>query len=61
MLHVNSREKTIEHEHTCPLPVLKFFDRHATYCYTDKSRLKSFLASGAFFLGHEATERATTS
>ena len=39
---------------------LKLFDRHATYCYIQVD-LKSFLASGAFFLGCEATERATTS
>ena len=34
--------------------------RHATYCYMQVD-LKSFLASGAFFLGCEATERASTS
>ena len=39
---------------------LKLFDRHATYCYIQVD-LKSFLASGAFFLGREATKRATTS
>ena len=39
---------------------LKLFDRHATYCYIQVD-LKSFLASGAFFLGHEAIEPATTS
>ena len=50
----------------CPLPdlttlsFLKLFDRHATYCYLQVD-LKSFLASGAFFLGREATERATIS
>ena len=39
----------------------KLFDRHATYCYKQVD-LKSFLASGAFLLGREATrERATTS
>ena len=38
----------------------KLFDRHAIYCYIQVD-LKSFLASGAFFLGREATERATTS
>ena len=37
---------------------LKLFDRHATYCYLQVD-LRSFLASGTFFLGCEATERAT--
>ena len=40
--------------------IVKDFDRHATYCYVQVD-LKSFLASGAFFLGREATERATIS
>ena len=64
MLHVNSRQTTFEHQR---LPAarfknifLKLFDRHATYCYLQVD-LKSFLASGAFFLGREATERATIS
>ena len=39
---------------------LKLFDRHATYCYLQVD-LKSFVASGAFFLSREATERATIS
>ena len=62
MLHVNSRETTVEHQ---PVPAarfnnifLKLFNRHATYCYLQVD-LKSFLASGAFFLGREATKRAT--
>ena len=67
MLHVNSRETTFEHQR---VPAARFnniflqnvkpFDRHATYCYLQVDR-KSFLASGAFFLGREATERATIS
>ena len=63
MLHVNSRETTFEHQH---VPAARFnnifwklFDRHATYY--KQVDLKSFLASGAFLLGREATERATTS
>ena len=39
---------------------LKLFDRYATYCYLQVD-LKSFLASGTFFLGRDATERATIS
>ena len=39
---------------------LKLFGRHATHCYIQVD-LKSFLASRAFFLGREETERATTS
>ena len=64
MLKVNSHETTFEHQR---VPVarfnnifLKLFDRHTTYCYIQVD-LKSFLASGAFLLGREATERATTS
>ena len=64
MLHVNSRETTFEHQR---VPAARFnnifwkiFDRHATYCYKQVD-LKSFLASAAFLLGREATERATTS
>ena len=47
----------------CPLPdniFVKLFDRHTTYCYLQVD-LKSFVASGAFWLGREATERATIS
>ena len=66
MLHVNSRETTFEHQRVPAARFnnifLKLFDRHATcianYIQVD---LKSFLASGAFFLGPEATKRATTS
>ena len=61
---VTLRETTFEHQ--C-VPAawfnnifLKLFDRHATYCYIQVD-LKSFLASGVFFLGREAAERATTS
>ena len=39
---------------------LKLFDIHATYCYLQVD-LKSFVASRAFFLSREATERATIS
>ena len=64
MLHVNSRETTFEHQRVPAARFnnifLKLFDRHATYCYLQVD-LKSFLASGAFFLGREATERATIS
>ena len=64
MLHVNSRETTFEHQR---MPAARFnniffkklFDRYATYCYLQVD-LKSFLASGAFFLGRQATERATS-
>ena len=41
MLHVNSRETTFEHQRV-PAARLKFFDRHATYCYTDTSRPQEF-------------------
>ena len=41
------------------VPAARFCYRH-TYCYIQVD-LESFLASGAFFLGREATERATTS
>ena len=66
MLRVNSRETTFQHQR---MPAARFnfnniffklFDRHATYCNIQVD-LKSFLASEAFFLGREATERATTS
>ena len=64
MLHVSSRETTSEHERVLAARFnnifLKLFDRHATYFYIQVN-LKSFLASGASFLGREATERATTS
>ena len=64
MLHVNSRETTFEHERVPAARFnnifLKLFDRYATYCYLQVDH-KSFLASGAFFLGREATERATIS
>ena len=39
---------------------LTLFDIHATYCYLQVD-LKSFVASRAFFLSREATERATIS
>ena len=39
---------------------LKLCDRHATYCYLQVAH-KSFLTSGTFFLGCEATEQATIS
>ena len=39
---------------------LKLFDIHATYCYLQVD-FKSFVASRAFFLSREATERATIS
>ena len=42
------------------VPAARFCYRHATYCYIQVD-LESFLARGAFFLGREATERATTS
>ena len=42
------------------VPAARFCYRRATYCYIQVD-LESFLASGAFFLGREATERATTS
>ena len=62
MLHVDSRETTFEQQRVPAARFnnifLKLFDRHATYCYL---QLKSFLPSGAFFLGREATERATIS
>ena len=64
MSRVNSRETTFQHQR---MPAARFnniffklFDRHATYCNIQVD-LKSFLASEAFFLGREATERATTS
>ena len=61
MLHVNSPETTFEHQRVPAARFnnifLKLFDRHATYCYLQVD-LKSFLASRAFFLGREATERA---
>ena len=64
MLHVNSRETIFEHQRVPAAQFnnifLKLFDRNATYCYLQVD-LKSFLASGAFFLGREATERATIS
>ena len=65
MLHVNSRETTFEHQRVPAAGrlnniYLKLLDRHATYCYLHVD-LKSFLASGAFFLGRKATERATIS
>ena len=64
MLHVNSRETTFEHQRVPAARFnnifLKLFDRHATYCYLQVD-LKSFVASGAFFLSREATERATIS
>ena len=65
MLHVNSRETTFEHQRVPAarfnnILLIKLFDRVATYCYIQVD-LKSFLASGAFFLGREETERATTS
>ena len=64
MLHVNSHETTFERQRVPAARFnnifLKLFDRHATYCYIQVD-LKSFLASGAFFLGREATERATIS
>ena len=41
------------------VPAARFCYRH-TYSYIQVD-LESFLASGAFFLGREATERATTS
>ena len=64
MLHVNSRETTFKHQRVPAARFnnifLKLFDRYATYCYLQVDH-KSFLASGAFFLGREATERATIS
>ena len=64
MLHVNSRETTFEHQRVPAARFnnifLKLFDRPATYCYIQVD-LKSFLASGEFFLDREATERATIS
>ena len=39
---------------------LKLFDIHATYCYLQVD-FKSLVASRAFFLSREATERATIS
>ena len=66
MLHVNSRETTFQrHQYNASAArfnniFLKLFDRHATYCYLQVD-LKSFVASGAFFLSREATERATIS
>ena len=61
MLHVNSRATTFQHQRV-PAARLKVFLidmlHIATLIQVD---LKSFLASGAFFLGREATERATTS
>ena len=64
MLHVDSRETTFKHQRVPAVRFnnifLKLFDRHATYYYLQVD-LKSFLASGAFFLGREATERATIS
>ena len=61
MLHVNSRE-TIQRVPAARFNniFLKLFDRHGTYCYLQVD-LKSFVASGAFFLSREATERATIS
>ena len=66
MLHVNSRETTFQHQRVPAARLnnisLKLLDRHATYCYLQlQVDLKSVLASGAFFLGREATERATIS
>ena len=62
MLHVNSRETTFQRVPAARFNniSLKLFNRHATYCYLQVD-LKSVLASGAFFLGREATERATIS
>ena len=64
MLHVNSRETTFEHHRLRAAQFndifLKLFDRHATYCYLQFD-FKSFVASEAFFLSREATERATIS
>ena len=64
MLHVNSRETIFEHQRVPAAQFnnifLKLFDRNATYCYLQVD-LKSFLAGGTFFLGCEATERATIS
>ena len=61
---MNLRETTFKHQRVPAARFnnifLKLFDRHATYCYLQVD-LKSFLASGAFFLGREATERATIS
>ena len=57
MLHVNSRGTTFEHQRAAAAVVKAF-------CYIlccIQVDLKSFLASGAFFLGREATERATIS
>ena len=58
MLHVNSRETTLEHQW---VPAARFnniflrlFDRHATYCYLQVD-LKSFLASGE----NQKTKRTT--
>ena len=64
MLHVNSRETTFEHQRVPAARFnnifLKLFGRHATSLTSCNLQvdLKSFLASGAFFLGPEATERA---
>ena len=64
MLHVNSRETIFEHQRVPAArfnnTFLKLFDGHATYYYLQVD-LKSFLASGTFFLGCEATEQATIS
>ena len=53
LIRVNSRETTFEHQRAPAARFnniyLKLFDRHATYCYSQVD-LKSFLASGAFFL-----------
>ena len=60
MLHVNSRATTFQHQRV-PAARLKVFLidmlHIATLIQVD---LKSFLASGAFFLGREANERAVT-
>ena len=60
MLHENSRETTFQHQRV-PAARLKVFLidmlHIATLIQVD---LKSFLASGAFFLGREANERAVT-
>ena len=61
---LGSRETTFEHQRVPAARFnnifLKLFDRHATYCYL-QVHLKSFVASGAFFLGRETTEGATIS
>ena len=45
---------TFEHQR---VPTARFCCSQATYCYIQVD-LKSFLASGAFFLGRKATEGA---